>query len=693
MHNAIRRRAEPTTATAPPRAEPMRPAPPPQTARLAPTHDVSRVPIAPVAQRKPAPGADAQAYRAPNRTGMPDQLKAGVEALSGMAMDDVRVHRNSGRPAALGALAYAQGRDIHLAPGHEKHLPHEAWHVVQQAQGRVTPTLQMTDGAPVNADAGLEREADSMGSMAASAGATFRGDELRTNGAQRTGPTLAAGRSPQVAVAQPKLDETITTEFSGRDHSANKIHEGVKKYNRKIKSKTISERINELSALEHQIYEWLDANKVKSLEDEDGSPGLKMKSLLTKLQREHQDLVKGAVNSWSADPPVANFDSLTPETQKQVRDLWRSLVKGSGNIRIKDEQIYKSTKDDGLRTRRHPEFRMQTLSNFARLLGTDFGRELVADVNAHTGSHRMVTIRPGFSVAKGDVPAEELLASSDEPEGTSLKKLDRKAWFGESKEDSEVWIKKQTQLDKFYPELDLSSIGDENTRLKTIHKLRKQPVAPKDKSKGFRIKTNGSLHYYSFGEGTASTITVPSDLRDGSRGPMSRSVDKDGNEIVVPVFISLGHELSHALHNLHGVASGDVEAQDLEPIAAPGINIGDYSGILEEAVTIRGAENTLRREHGLTERHSHHNAVSLRYKEIDEGPLAKASKDADKLPKSLRDPIAMQLKDIAELVGNKKPDDLKKAETMLVKMQEEIRKAQNSLSYFNFSWPSWLSWK
>ena len=29
------------------------------------------------------------------------------------------------------ALAYAQGSDIHLAPGQEQHLPHEAWHVVQ----------------------------------------------------------------------------------------------------------------------------------------------------------------------------------------------------------------------------------------------------------------------------------------------------------------------------------------------------------------------------------------------------------------------------------------------------------------------------------------------------------------------------------------------------------------------------------
>jgi hypothetical protein len=102
---------------------------------------------------------------APNRTGMPDGLKSGIESLSGMDMSDVRVHRNSSEPAQLNALAYAQGNDVHLGPGQEQHLPHEAWHVVQQRQGRVAPTLQMA-GVPVNDDAGLEQEADVMGAKA-----------------------------------------------------------------------------------------------------------------------------------------------------------------------------------------------------------------------------------------------------------------------------------------------------------------------------------------------------------------------------------------------------------------------------------------------------------------------------------------------------------------------------------------------
>ncbi len=104
----------------------------------------------------------------PNNTGLPDNLKSGIEHLSGFSMDSVKVHYNSDKPAQLNAHAYAQGTDIHLGAGQEKHLPHEAWHVVQQMQGRVQPTKQSGDGTNINDDVGLEREADVMGERALS---------------------------------------------------------------------------------------------------------------------------------------------------------------------------------------------------------------------------------------------------------------------------------------------------------------------------------------------------------------------------------------------------------------------------------------------------------------------------------------------------------------------------------------------
>ncbi|WP_212758612.1 DUF4157 domain-containing protein [Paenibacillus sinopodophylli] len=105
----------------------------------------------------------------PNRTGMPDSLKSGLESVSGMDLSDVSVHYNSSRPAELQAHAYAQGNDIHIAPGQEQHLPHEGWHVVQQRQGRVRPTTQLK-GEAINDNSALEQEADQMGARASMLG-------------------------------------------------------------------------------------------------------------------------------------------------------------------------------------------------------------------------------------------------------------------------------------------------------------------------------------------------------------------------------------------------------------------------------------------------------------------------------------------------------------------------------------------
>jgi hypothetical protein len=153
-------------------------------------------------QRKPdlesAVQREQQTSPKPNSTGLPDNLKSGIESLSGLSMDNVKVHYNSSQPAQLNALAYAQGSDIHIAPGQEQHLPHEAWHVVQQAQGRVKPTMQMKNGIPINDHQGLEHEADVMGKNAI---------QIMENGHSEK-PTLKADKSTvhstQLLIAQPK---------------------------------------------------------------------------------------------------------------------------------------------------------------------------------------------------------------------------------------------------------------------------------------------------------------------------------------------------------------------------------------------------------------------------------------------------------------------------------------------------------
>ncbi|MGZ4968092.1 MAG: eCIS core domain-containing protein [Methylobacter sp.] len=154
-------------------------------------------------QRKPNPEStiqlEQQSAPNPNNTGLPNNLKSSIESLSGLSMDSIKVHYNSPQPAQLNALAYARGTDIHIAPGQEQHLPHEAWHVVQQAQGRVRPTMQMKNGAPVNDDKGLEYEADVMGERAI---------EMMKGDAHNARPVLGADKNvtqtAQLPIVQPK---------------------------------------------------------------------------------------------------------------------------------------------------------------------------------------------------------------------------------------------------------------------------------------------------------------------------------------------------------------------------------------------------------------------------------------------------------------------------------------------------------
>ncbi len=147
------------------------------------------------------------AQRKENKTGLPDELKSGVENLSGISMDDTQVHYNSSKPAQLNAHAYAQGKNIHISPGQEKHLPHEAWHVVQQKQGRVKATKQMKAGIAVNDDRGLEHEADVMGAKAVQK--KFDGQ----NAHKQSYPADTAGNAVQRVIINTGR-ENLTTELS-----------------------------------------------------------------------------------------------------------------------------------------------------------------------------------------------------------------------------------------------------------------------------------------------------------------------------------------------------------------------------------------------------------------------------------------------------------------------------------------------
>ncbi len=142
------------------------------------------------------------ALQPPAETGLPAGLRSAVESLSGVSLEGVEVHYNSPRPGQIDALAYTQGSQIFLGPGQEKHLPHEAWHVVQQTRGRVRPTLFLQGGLQANHEPSLEHEAEHMGARAAQMQSRVQG---HMPGASRAALQPAATGGVVQCVGGPKF--------------------------------------------------------------------------------------------------------------------------------------------------------------------------------------------------------------------------------------------------------------------------------------------------------------------------------------------------------------------------------------------------------------------------------------------------------------------------------------------------------
>jgi hypothetical protein len=122
-----------------------------------------RIMAPPPLQLKAGPGFNAK-----------NPVMAKMEEAFDSDFSDVNLHTDSDQASQLGALAYAQGNDVHFAPGQynpasqagQELLGHELAHVVQQRNGQVSAQAK-EGGIPLNQDSGLESEADAMGKLAA----------------------------------------------------------------------------------------------------------------------------------------------------------------------------------------------------------------------------------------------------------------------------------------------------------------------------------------------------------------------------------------------------------------------------------------------------------------------------------------------------------------------------------------------
>ncbi|MGB1206183.1 MAG: DUF4157 domain-containing protein [Chitinophagales bacterium] len=157
-----------------------------------------------------------------NSNGLPAEVQAKMESGLGADFSNVNIHKDSKSATDVGALAYAQGNDVHFAPGQFKPntqagqelIGHELTHVVQQREGRVKPTTQ-AKGMPVNDDKGLEKEADDMGKMAAQGKFEDNGKALQKKTVNNNTQTIQKDDPPAGGIREVQPDIPAVTYSEG----------------------------------------------------------------------------------------------------------------------------------------------------------------------------------------------------------------------------------------------------------------------------------------------------------------------------------------------------------------------------------------------------------------------------------------------------------------------------------------------
>ena len=284
----------------------------------------------------------------------------------------------------------------------------------------------------------------------------------------------------------------------------------------------LKRRFQALTSIETRVYRWYNRrfNKAK--------PGKSarltaMYDLLDDVADEHQRLVDRVV-AEDKDLPVPGVggQSMAPDTPeyRQAQTLWKAIADETGSISF--------TSQDAKKQENYPDFKRKMLPQFARLLRTDRGRELIQG---------LLTTAPGGLSAQDQ--ASGMGSVTVRPTSTAERAAGRVAGAG-------------------------------------VKRVEAYQLSDPDRPGGGR----GIGSYLSASpEGSETSVT---------RGGAGH--DTRGNTLLSPLFIVLAHEMIHVLHNLMGANRRGVALADwgnLEEkvtISGRDENNNPVDGVSEQAV-------------------------------------------------------------------------------------------------------------
>lgn len=322
---------------------------------------------------------------------------------------------------------------------------------------------------------------------------------------------------------------------------------------------TSQARLLALRRLDAAIHGWFARHVAGAIADTEN--GTFMTAVLASSEEEHRRLV-AAITKDPRLLPVDTTDMGKAE-QQQLLDLWRSIVTGTGNLTIQS-RLFKGAFTDRM------------LAGLAKLLQTPAGRELVGQLNA-------VQSDPGKRIEIGQDFTKQLkaLGRTDPADSQAVPKT------VEGDVSSMAYSTESKDLPKDAKVADYTGKAEPAAFHAFVSALPKGTTH-------FRYRST----LYKLGTGIGSYVKM------AGKGELHANIGTRGQEVLVPEFITLGHELGHSLRMMKGTTVPFVE--DIEKFGFAG-SVSDKRlwNNAEEYVNIKGVENQLRQEHGMEERVFH----------------------------------------------------------------------------------------
>ncbi|MEO7132300.1 MAG: DUF4157 domain-containing protein [Dermatophilaceae bacterium] len=604
-----------------------------------------RIPVAeadPLAGAAVAPGVvEALRRRQGGGKPLPEDLAGRWGGHFGQDLSALRVHTDpeAGSIAkSLQATAFTHGNDIYFAPGAyapgsdsgRRVVAHEVGHAVAQRTGadRAAGGGLTVGAANDPAERAADRAAEgAMSALRGSPGAGYDGRSARTPAVRRSpgsgllddeltqtiqqGAALSVSRrGTPTGGEQIRRKVTERKAITGllRPNSTVTLGEAIKDYNKRESKLTPSQRLDILNELARYLYQWYADQDTKDIAGLDGADAKAIRALEADLDKNHETgveaLYKAGVKAEKPSKGKAKAGTDPLGTRQASYDLLRQVASGNGPIKIAGDS----------------KFQRRARSMLVKIMDSAMGKRLLDGIVATgTGLNKSVTIG-------GGAPPPELAGHLGEAAPTESKAVPQVTNVGQQEAgDLKAALSKSLAL-----MTKLTDEPDDDQNYGAVTQPSEFMDAVLTGKVGIQVQRGNTTEFYKFGDGAKGVYVA---LIDKKLGEDTDNIGLTGNAVYTPQFVTLAHELGHALNIL--VGAGTIECRDLFKLFAGDVGTfeaptatGNNWSNIEEYATINVVENSLRQQLGIELRGGHaaviNDALETRLQEMRDSTASMA---------------------------------------------------------------------